>query len=161
MYNDFTHIKQSVIWKKITHFCTYQERCHQEVKQKLHQLGIYHQQADAFIACLIQENYLNEERFAREFALGKFNRHQWGKRKIAFALKQKQISDYLIKRALLEIDEQAYADALRKIISRRIQASKGLPAPEAKQKIWTYLLQKGYEPEWIELIWQEYKQEEI
>ncbi|SFV31257.1 regulatory protein RecX [Thermoflavifilum thermophilum] len=151
--SDCQHIKQSVIWKKITHYCAYQERCHQEVKQKLYQLGVYGQQAETYIACLIEENYLNEERFAIQFALGKFNINKWGKRKIASALQQKQISPYLIKKALAQIDTDQYLKVLEKQMQSKIAAGRNLSAPLLKQKIMSYFLQKGYEAEYIEQIW--------
>ncbi|PJJ74712.1 regulatory protein [Thermoflavifilum aggregans] len=151
--SDCQHIKQSVIWKKITHYCAYQERCHQEVKQKLHQLGVYGQQAETCIACLIEENYLNEERFAMQFALGKFNINKWGKRKIASALQQKQISSYLIKKAIAQIDTDQYLKVLQKQMESKIAAGKDLSVPVLKQKIMSYFLQKGYEAECIEQIW--------
>ncbi|MBX5438532.1 MAG: regulatory protein RecX [Thermoflavifilum sp.] len=151
--SDCDHIKQSVIWKKITHYCAYQERCHQEVRQKLHQLGVYGQQADAYMACLIQENFLNEERFAIQFALGKFHSHKWGKRKIAFHLQQKQISTYLIEKALQQIDTATYIEVLKKQMQQKIMHGHAGSIAAAKQKIWSYFLQKGYEIASIEQAW--------
>jgi len=153
MLSDCHQIKQSEIWKKITHYCAYQERCHQEVKQKLYQLGVKGMQADAYIACLIQENYLNEERFAVQFALGKFRINKWGKRKIEMALQQKQISAYLIRKALQHIDTDAYLDALKKQMQVKLSQNKARSLPELKQKIWSYFLQRGYEAACIEQVW--------
>ena len=68
--------------KKIEHYCAYQERCHQEVVQKLRQMKMIPQAIDVIIGKLIQENYLNETRFAQSFARGKFRIKKWGKDKI-------------------------------------------------------------------------------
>src|SRR5436190_15104498 len=101
--------------QKLKHYCAYQERCHSEVKEKLYQLGIWEKNHDEIIAALIQENYLNEERFALAFAGGKFRISQWGREKIKQALKQRQVSDYCIRKALKEVDERTYQKTLEKL----------------------------------------------
>jgi len=98
--------------QKLRHYCSYQERCHSEVKTKLYQLGVSKTLWDEMIAELIQGNYLNEERFAMAFARGKFKMNHWGKRKIEFELKAKFISDYCIKKAMKEISAPVIAIAL-------------------------------------------------
>ena len=84
--------------QKLRHYCGYQERCHSEVKEKLYSLGVFKNEHDAIIATLIEEDYLNEERFAIAFAGGKFRVKQWGRVKIKYELKQKQVSEYSIKK---------------------------------------------------------------
>ena len=91
--------------QKLKHYCAYQERCHSEVRDKLFSLGIWKRDQDAIIATLIEENYLNEERFALAYAGGKYRMKQWGRQRIRYELKQKQVSDYSIKKALKQIDE--------------------------------------------------------
>ena len=86
--------------QKLRHYCGYQERCHQEVKEKLYSLGLRKQDVETAIATLIEEDYLNEERFATQFAGGHFRLKQWGRVKIRFELKLKQVSEYNIKKAL-------------------------------------------------------------
>src|ERR1700709_658618 len=83
--------------QKARHYCGYQERCHSEVKEKLYSLGLHKQQVEECLSQLIEENYLNEERFAQQFAGGKFRMKQWGRVKIKYELKQKQVSEYCIK----------------------------------------------------------------
>ena len=90
--------------QKIKYFCSYQERSHQEVKEKLYSFGLYKYEVEALVAQCIEENYLNEERYALAFAGGKFRINNWGRLKIKFALKQKRISEYCIKLALNSID---------------------------------------------------------
>ena len=79
---------------KIKHYCAYQERSHKEVMGKLYDLGLFKKDAELLVSQLIEEGYLNEERFAIQFAGGKFRIKQWGKKKIVYALKEKQVSEY-------------------------------------------------------------------
>src|SRR4051812_31912748 len=96
--------KEQVI-EKIKQFCVYQERNHNEVKLKLMSYGIKKQEVEEVICIVIENNYLNEERFARQFARGKFRMKSWGRVKIKYELKQKGISDFVIRTAIDEIDE--------------------------------------------------------
>src|SRR5690606_26754360 len=86
--------------QKLKHYCAYQERSHSEVVEKLYSLGVWKREHDAIIASLIEEGYLNEERFAIAFAGGKFRMKKWGRTKIKYELKQRQVSEYSIKKAL-------------------------------------------------------------
>ena len=132
--------------QKIRHFCSYQERSHMEVKEKLFSLGVWKKDVDEIISQLIEENYLNEERFARQFAGGKFRAKNWGRVKIKYELKQKQVSEYCIARALTEIDEVAYEKAFQKLALKKIKELKSEKNIfTKKRKIRDYLLQKGYE----------------
>ena len=105
--------------QKLKHYCGYQERCHLEVKEKLYSLGVRKQDHDEILAKLIEENYLNEERFAVQFAGGKFRINHWGRRKISYALKEKQVSEYLIRKAL-KIDEDEYFKTLQEACHKKI-----------------------------------------
>src|SRR5687768_18400928 len=111
--------------QKLKHYCTYQERSHYEVKQKLYELGVRSFDHDEIIASLIDEDYLNEERFAIQFAGGKFRMKQWGRVKIIHTLKQKQVSTYCINKALKEIDAEDYEKALHKLASQKWSTVKG------------------------------------
>ena len=93
--------------QKLKQYCAYQERSHHEVKSRLYDLGVWKKDHDEIIAALIEENYLNEERFAIAFAGGKFRMKQWGRVKIRYELKQRQVSEYCIKKAMKQIDEEA------------------------------------------------------
>lgn len=135
---------------KLMQFCAYQERCHSEVKEKLYSYGVYGEDADHIIGKLIEENYLNEERFAIHFAGGKFRMKQWGKVKIKFALKQKQVSDYCIRKAMNSIDDAAYAAALEKAVTEKLRALKGEKNIfSKKRKLQDFLLQRGFENEMV------------
>ncbi len=131
---------------KIKQYCAYQERCHAEVKEKLYSFGLYKTDVEKIVSQLIEENYLNEERFAILYAGGKFRMKQWGKTKIKYALKQKQVSDYSIKKALNEISEIDYNKTLHKLAEQKIQTLKSEKNIFIKKrKLQEYLLQKGYE----------------
>lgn len=134
--------------QKAKHYCGYQERCHSEVKEKLYSMGLYKQQVDECLSQLIEENYLNEERFAQQFAGGKFRMKQWGRIKITYELKQKQVTEYCIKKGLKEIDEADYMRVLEQLTLKKwtaIKAEKNLFIKLRKTQ--DYLLQKGYEHE--------------
>lgn len=135
--------------QKLKHYCAYQERCHSEVKQKLYDLGVWRKDHDEIIAALIEENYLNEERFAIAYAGGKWRMKQWGRIKIKQALKQKQVSDYCIKKAMKQIDEEEYGKVLKKLAEEKYQALKGEQYLIRKKKTIDYLLLKGFERELV------------
>jgi len=95
--------------QKARHYCAYQERCHSEVKEKLYGFGLKRQEVEEALSRLIEESYLNEERFAIQFAGGRFRMKQWGRIRIRYELKQKQVGDYCIKKALAAIDQASEA----------------------------------------------------
>jgi regulatory protein len=138
--------------QKLRHYCSYQERCHSEVRSKLYQLDINKKLFDEIIAELIQGGYLNEERFAISFARGKFKMNEWGKRKIEYALKEKFISDYCIKKALKQIPEKEYLEVLEKLAKEKYESLKGEHYLIRKKKILDYLAGRGFEWELMKEI---------
>ena len=136
--------------QKIKHYCSYQERSHQEVKEKLYSFGLYKDEVESLISQMIEENYLNEERYAIAFAGGKFRTRQWGRIKIKYELKQKRISEYCIKKGLASIAEDEYKKTLQKLFEEKKELLKKEKEERTKkQKLRFFLLQKGYEPELI------------
>lgn len=135
--------------QKLKQYCAYQERSHYEVQQKLWDLGIRRAEHDAIISTLIEENYLNEERFAKAFAGGKFRMKDWGRKKIFYALKEKHVSEYSIKKAMKEIDDEEYKKVLQELAEKKYASLKGEQYLVRKKKTMDYLLQKGYEPDLI------------
>ena len=131
--------------QKLRQYCVYQERSHYEVQQKLYELGIRKSDQDAIIAALIEEDYLNEERFAKAFAGGKFRMKDWGRKKIFYALKEKKVSEYSIKKAMKEIDEEAYLQNLKELVEGKFESLKNEQYLVRKKKTVDYMLQKGYE----------------
>jgi regulatory protein len=133
--------------QKIRQYCAYQERSHQEVREKLFALGLEKKQAEQALALLIEENFLSEQRFATAFAGGKFRIKQWGRIKIRSELKQKQVSETCIKIALAQIDDQAYESTLNALATKKWKSLAGEKNGFIKKgKLREYLLRKGYEP---------------
>lgn len=130
----------------ILHYCKYQERCHSDVRNKLYELGFSTSEVEEQIANLIETGILNEERYARAFARGKFRMKQWGKEKIKQQLKAKKISDYCINKGLMEIDQEEYDQTLQKISARKLEEIKNDRSEwSRKSKLYRFLIQKGYE----------------
>ena len=137
--------------QKARHYCGYQERSHTEVKEKLYSYGLRKTDVEELLSTLIEENYLNEERFATMFAGGKFRMKQWGRVKIKYELKQKRVSEYCIKKAMKEIDEDDYLKTLEKLASVKWNSVKGEGVNHfvKMSKTTDYLVQKGYEMELV------------
>jgi regulatory protein len=149
MYKNLT--KEQAL-QKLRHYCGYQERCRNEVKNKLYELGITDKEHDEIIFILIEENCLDEERFAIAYAGGKFRIKLWGRIKIKYALRQKQINENYIKEALKQIDEKEYRVALKESAKERYTSLKNEQYLIRKKKTIEYLIQKGYEPELVSTI---------
>ena len=135
--------------QKLKHYCGYQERCHSEVKEKLYQLGVWKKDHDEIIATLIEQGCLNEERFAIAFAGGRFRVKEWGRVKIKYELKQKQVSDYSIRKALKQIDEEEYLELLKKLAEEKYASLKNEQWMVRKKKTMDYLMQRGFEGELV------------
>jgi len=136
---------------KLQSYCAYQERCHQEVQRRLADLGVYGDKADAIIAQLITDNFLNEERFAIAFARGKYRMKTWGKIRIRIELKQRQVSEYCIRKAIEEVDKEGhYEESLRALLIAKSPDYVGRP-----QQLANIALRKGFESE---LVWQTLKE---
>ncbi|MBS1758628.1 MAG: RecX family transcriptional regulator [Bacteroidetes bacterium] len=138
--------------QKLKHYCAYQERCHSEVIEKLYSLGVWKKEHDTIIATLIEENYLNEERFAMAYAGGKWRQKQWGRVKIKYELKQKQVSEYCVKKALKQIDEEEYEQVLKKLAGDKYNALKQFQYLIRKKKTIDYLIQKGFEHSLVQTV---------
>ena len=133
--------------QKIRHYCAYQERCHQEVKEKLYGFGLHRAEVDELLSRLIEDNYLDEERFAVQFAGGKFRMNRWGRRRIEAELRGRQVSDYCIRKGLASIDESDYQQTLEKLAKQKFASLSGETPFVARGKTIAYLVQKGYEPD--------------
>jgi regulatory protein len=139
------HLTKEQAIQKLRHYCAYQERCHAEVKEKLYSLGVWKKDHDEIIASLIEDNYLNEERFAIAFVGGKWRVKKWGRVKIKYELKQKQVSEYCIKKALKQIMEEEYLFVLEGLATEKYAALKNEQFLVRKKKVVDYLVAKGYE----------------
>jgi len=141
--------------KKLMKYCAYQDRCHQEVRTKLLDLGMYGDDLEEIITELIQENFLNEERFARSYARGKFRMKKWGRQRIRRELKARNISDYCMRKAMQEIDPMDYEQALEQTIQQRSERETESHPFKRRGKIAQYVISRGYEPE---LVWAKVKE---
>lgn len=140
------HLTKEQALMKLKQYCAYQERSHSEVQQKLWDLGVWRSEHDDIIVKLIEEDYLNEERFAKAFVGGKFRMKDWGRKKIYYALKEKKVSEYVIKQAMKEIDDEAYRETVKELAEKKYASLKAEQYMVRKKKTTDYLLQKGYEP---------------
>lgn len=146
---DKKYLTKEQALQKLRQYCGYQERSHYEVQQKLWDLGVRRAEHDEILSTLIEENYLNEERFAVQFAGGKFRMKEWGRKKIYYALKEKKVSEYSIKKAMKEIDEDDYLKTLDRLAEKKYASLKGEQYLVRRKKTMDYLLQKGFEPELV------------
>ena len=134
---------------KAEHYCAYQERSQQEIRDKLHEYGLMSSEVEEVIAELIENNFLNEERFALAYTLGKFRIKGWGKLKIKMALKQKRVPPKMIEKSLKQIEGEEYARKLKEILDKKDAQLKENDDWKRKQKLISYALTKGYEKDLI------------
>lgn len=140
----------STILNKARNYCSYQERSQQELRDKLYELGLHKKEVEQTISFMVEENYLNEERFAIAYAGGKFRIKHWGRIKIKLALKQKKVSPYCINKALKEINERDYQKCLQKIIADYGKKTTEKNPLKKNYKIAQYVIGRGFEPD---LVW--------
>lgn len=131
--------------RKIQNYCAYQERCHKEVIEKLKSMNMIPEVIDVLMVELIQENFLNELRFAQAFTRGKFRIKKWGKKRIIRELKFRDISDYNIKKALSEISDEDYISTFNELAEKRLSQIKEKQPQKRKKKLADYLLYRGWE----------------
>ena len=136
---------------KLANYCAYQERSHYEVTNKLAELGVFYNDANQVISELITQNYLNEERFAKAYAGGKFRIKKWGRNKIKQELKQKKVSDYCIQQGLKEIDADAYLLVLESEATEKYEKVKEKNSLVKANKTAQYLISRGFE---TDLVWE-------
>ena len=140
---------EKVALAKAEHFCAYQERAQQEVRDKLYDWGLWPDAVENIIVQLIGGNFLNEERFARSYVQGKFKQKGWGRIKIKQGLKIKKIPDNLLKKALLTIDGDEYFEMLTKILSKKAALLTEKVPYKRRYKLQQYALSRGFETDLI------------
>ena len=145
-------IEPEYILNKLRSYCALQERCISEVEQKLAEWKVGHARSEKIIEQLIKEDYLNEERFARSFAGGKFRINHWGKTKIIYELEKRKVPDLIIQIGLEEIDDAEYEETLKEVLIRKNREIKDNDPYKRKQKLTAYAFQKGYHYELIRKI---------
>jgi regulatory protein len=137
---------------KAERFCAYQERCRYDVEKKLYEWGVSKEVAEKIIFSLQENGYLNEERFAKLFTLGKFRIKRWGKNKIKAELKKKHVPESLVKKALNEINQEEYLKTLQYLITRKRHQMKSSDSKIKLQKMIMFLLSRGFEMENIRKV---------
>ena len=130
---------------KLQYYCSYQDRCHKEVIEKIKTFNIKSNESNEIISNLIKDNYLNESRFSENFVRGKFKIKNWGKVRIVRELKQRNISRYNINLGLKEIDSQEYENKFDEIFKNKLSSLENLNKTIKKKKIISYLLYRGWE----------------
>ena len=140
--NDFTNKE---IENKIKIYCSYQDRCHKDVVLKLKDFNIDNNGKNEIISNLIKENYLNESRYCKSFARGKFRIKNWGRIKIKNELKLKDISSYNISLALKEIDDKDYIEKLDSIFKKKLSSLGNINVNIKRKKIFSFLKYRGWE----------------
>ena len=135
--------------ERLEAYCAYQERCHREVVTKLRAMGMIPLAIDDIVVHLIQNGFLNEERFAKSFARGKFRIKKWGRVRIERELKTRGLSDYNIEVGLEEIDEEEYIDTFEIVAEKKQATIKEKNLYKAKAKLANYLLYRGWEPDLV------------
>lgn len=131
--------------RKLERYCIYQDRCHKEIEQKLYEMRMIPEACEVIILHLIEHDFLNEERFAKSYARGKFSIKKRGKQRIIRELKYRNISKYNIDKALQEINNNDYLNTLNEITQKKHDSILEINSFKKKKKIIDFLLRKGYE----------------
>jgi regulatory protein len=140
-----THVSLKEIQSKLEYYCAYQERCYKEVEEKLYSFSRNQSEKDEILTYLIENNFINEERFAQSFVRGKHNYKFWGKNRIVNELKFRNISSRNIQTALKEIPETVYIENFHKLAEKNWESSTAPKGPKKNKKFVDFLLRKGYE----------------
>jgi regulatory protein len=141
---------------QLQRYCAYQDRCHQECRTKLLELGVYGDTLEEILDALIADDYLDEERFAKSYARGKFRMKQWGRIRIVSELKFRKISAYCIKEALKEIDEADYIKTIQELIEKYGRVHPALEGFDLRQKTTQYVIGRGFEGDLVYPLIKEY-----
>lgn len=145
--------------RSIERYCAYQDRCHQEIDRKLREMRMIPEARDLIFLHLMEHDFLNEERFARSFARGKFRIKRYGKRRIEMELKQRDISTYNIKAALSEISDDEYIHVFEELSRKKFESVHESNVYKKRKKVADYLLRKGYESDKVYQILRELEKE--
>ena len=136
---------------RIRYYCSKEDRCQRQVIDKLLDYGVRKAVSEEILLDLIKEKYVDEERYARSFCAGKFKIKKWGRKKIIFELKKKNLSEFFIQKGLEEIDEESYLNTLQQLLEKKKASTKDINQFVRKKKIADYVLRKGYESD---LVWE-------
>lgn len=148
-------LERDAALEQMRSYCAYQERCHSEVRGRLLEYQVYGQDLEDIISELVTEGFLNELRFAQSYARGKFRMKRWGRMRIRQELKRRSISDYCIKKGMLEIDLEEYHNTLVKLLEKKLAITSEPNPYRLKRKLTEHAVRKGYEYENINMALQD------
>lgn len=131
--------------EKARKYCAYEERCQQQVRDKLYEWELHSKEVEQVVSQLITEGFINEERFARSFVRGKFRIKKWGRIKIKYELKKHRITDYCIRCGMQEISDKEYINTLRELADKKSKLIKEKNPLKKKYALMRFLVQKGFE----------------
>lgn len=140
---------KSELLSKLEYYCSYQERCYKEIEEKLFSLRATNSEKESILIHLIENNYINEERFAKSFTRGKHNYKYWGRNRIKNELKFRNISSKIIEIALKEINNESYIETFHDIAEKNWESIKERKGPKKNKKFVDFLLRKGFENDLI------------
>jgi len=139
-----------IVKERIRHYCAIMDRCQFQVINKLKSYGVSNALTDEILIELIQNNYVDEERFARSYCSGKFKIKRWGRKKIAFELSKLKVSKSCIELGMTEIDNVDYIDTITHLIHKKLSLLKDKNTFTRKKKVVDYMLRKGFESD---IVW--------
>lgn len=144
MYNCKTYTVDEALLK-LQHYCAYQERCHQEIRQKLKEMRMIPEAIDTIIVHLLEHNFLNEERFAKTYVSGKFRIKKWGKYRLTSELKKKDIAKHNINLAISQLSNIEYIKVFNALAKKKAISITENDRWKKKKKLADYLLYRGWE----------------
>jgi len=145
----YGRVDKATALQKAEHFCAYQERSQQEVRDKLYSYGLAASDVEEVIGTLIESDFLNEKRFAFAYATGKFRQKGWGRIKIKQGLKFKKVSAPLIEKAIWQLDDEEYIEKLKVLLQKKAAMLAEKDPYRRKHKLISYALTRGYENDLI------------
>jgi len=131
--------------RTLENYCAYQERCHKEVAQKLRDMRMIPEAIDIVVVHLLEHDFLNESRFAKTYARGKFRVKKWGRKRIELELKKREIGAFNIKEAFKEIPDTEYLNTFHELAEKKAATIKESNPFKKKKKLADYLLYRGWE----------------
>ena len=131
--------------KRLENYCTYQDRCHQEIERKLMEMRMIPEAREKIILHLLQHDFLDEERFAKAFVRGKFRIKKWGRQRLSLELKKRKIHPNLIDLALKEINDEDYIDTFNILAEKKFETINSKNKRQKKKKLADYLFYRGWE----------------
>ncbi|MCF6242953.1 MAG: RecX family transcriptional regulator [Bacteroidales bacterium] len=136
-------VKQALV--KVQNLCARSEKCKADIRKKLYEWQISSSESEKIIESLVQDKFIDELRYAEYFVRDKFRFNKWGRIKIAYTLKLKQIPQNIIEQALLEIKEEEYRESIKNEIMKKQKNIKDTETYKLKEKLIRFAQSRCYE----------------